>query len=131
MWGVVEQIESGLLRDMQAVELATFKIANMNRPVIAGGDDVFIEMVVASEASEQFSIVDKASDASLERIPLKQVFEPESPLADENGFVQYMDVDLAKEMIEITLHKRSYELGVKLFNSAKSMSEKALSIGKQ
>ena len=91
---------------------------------------MFIDLVAAG-GDGQFSIVNKSSAASLERIPLKSVFEPESPLADSHGFVQYMDVDLAKEMIEITLHKRSYELGVKLFNSTRSMNQKALTIGKQ
>lgn len=130
MSNVIEIIEAGLLSDMRAVELATFKISNMNRAVQGTGGEVFVDLLSASNGTG-FTLSSTPSATAVESIPLKSVYQPGSPVADPNGFVQYLDVDLAAEMIEITLHKRSYELGVKLFNTAKSMSEKALEIGRQ
>jgi hypothetical protein len=130
MWSVIEVIETGLVRDMQAVELATFKISNMNRAIDGSGGEVFVDLLSPGNGSG-FTLTNTPSASAIESVPLKNVYQPNSPVADMNGYVQYMDVDLAAEMIEITLHKRSYELGVKLFNSAKAMSEKALDIGRQ
>ena len=130
MWSVIEIIESGLLNDMRAVELATFKISHMNRAVEGTGGEVFVDLLSPGDGAG-FTLSSVPSANAVESIPLKSIYQPGSPVADRNGFVQYLDVDLAAEMIEITLHKRSYELGVKLFNSAKSMTEKALEIGRQ
>ena len=129
-WNIVGEIESALLSDMRAVELSTFKIANMNRPVTEGLDQVFIDMV-ASDGTPGLSLANQFSPTSVESMQVKRVFDPDSPAADADGYVQYMDVDLAQEMIEITMHKRSYELGVKLFNSARSMTQSALQIGRR
>ena len=129
MSDLVNQIEALLINDMRAVELAAFKIANANRPLQGVGSEVFVDRL--SGTSEQFVLTANQASDEAERVGVKRVYQPESPGADANGYVDYMDVDLAHEMIQINLHKRSYELGVRLFNSAKSMGETALNIGKE
>ena len=129
MSDLINQIEALLINDMRAVELAAFKIANANRPLQGVGAEVFVDRL--SGTSEQFVLSASQASEQAERVGVKRVYQPESPGADANGYVDYMDVDLAHEMIQINLHKRSYELGVRLFNSAKSMGETALNIGKE
>lgn len=129
MSDLVNQIEALLINDMRAVELAAFKIANANRPLQGVGSEVFVDRL--SGSTEQFVLAADQPSEQAERVSVKRVYQPESPGADDNGYVDYLDVDLAHEMIQINLHKRSYELGVRLFNSAKSMSETALNIGKE
>jgi len=126
---LINQIEALLTYDRRAVELAAFKIANANRPLSNIGSEVFLERM--ADGTDQFQLVAAAESPQAERMEVRRVYQPDSPGADADGFVPYLDVDLAHEMIQINLHKRSYELGVRLFNSAKSMSEKALSIGKE
>lgn len=130
MSDLVNQIEALLINDMRAVELATFKIANANRPLQGVGSEVFLDRLGGASA-EQFVLSSAPGSDEAERVGVKRVYQPESPGADADGYVDYMDVDLAHEMIQINLHKRSYELGIRLFNSAKSMSESAMNIGKE
>ena len=53
---------------------------------------------------------------------MKQVYNPEHPDADENGFVTLPNVDLLKETVD--------EANVTALNAMKLMAQKALDIGK-
>lgn len=62
--------------------------------------------------------------------PLKSVYNPEHPDADENGYVQMPNVDLIKETVDSMSATRSYEANITAFNAIKMMASKALDIGK-
>lgn len=61
---------------------------------------------------------------------MKQVYNPEHPDADENGFVTLPNVDLLKETVDSMSATRSYEANVTALNAMKLMAQKALDIGK-
>ncbi|MFA6730253.1 MAG: flagellar basal body rod protein FlgC [Eubacteriales bacterium] len=60
----------------------------------------------------------------------KVEYDPQNPLADENGYVKIPNIDTTEEMIEMMLASRAYEANVTAFNAVKQMAEKALEIGK-
>ncbi|KKB42353.1 flagellar basal body rod protein FlgC [Bacillus thermotolerans] len=62
--------------------------------------------------------------------PLKQIYDPSHPDANEEGYVQMPNVDPLKEMVDLMSATRSYEANVTVFNASKSMMMKALEIGK-
>lgn len=62
--------------------------------------------------------------------PFQQIFNPDHPDADENGYIQMPNVDPLKEMVDLMSATRSYEANVTAFNASKSMFMKALEIGK-
>jgi flagellar basal-body rod protein FlgC len=62
--------------------------------------------------------------------PFKQVYNPNHPDADENGYVQLPNVDILKEMVDLMSATRSYEANVTALNATKAMIAKALEIGK-
>lgn len=62
--------------------------------------------------------------------PLKQVYNPAHPDADENGFVMMPNVDILKEMVDMISATRSYEANITALNATKAMITKALEIGK-
>jgi flagellar basal-body rod protein FlgC len=62
--------------------------------------------------------------------PLKQVYNPTHPDADENGFVMMPNVDVLKEMVDMISATRSYEANVTALNASKGMITKALEIGR-
>ena len=62
--------------------------------------------------------------------PAKQVFEPDNPDADADGFVAYPDIDPVTEMADMLSASRAYEANVTTLNAAKSMALKALEIGR-
>ena len=62
--------------------------------------------------------------------PFKQVYDPEHPDANDEGYVQMPNVDPLREMVDLMSATRSYEANVTVFNASKSMLMKALEIGK-
>jgi flagellar basal-body rod protein FlgC len=62
--------------------------------------------------------------------PLKQVYNPTHPDADQNGFVYMPNVDIMKEMVDMISATRSYEANVTALNASKALVGKALEIGR-
>lgn len=62
--------------------------------------------------------------------PFKTVYDPHHPDADAEGYVQYPNVDITRELINMMSASRSYEANVTLLNATKSMAAKALEIGR-
>ncbi len=62
--------------------------------------------------------------------PFRVVYDPEHPDADENGYVQYPNVDPLREMVDLVSATRSYEANLTVLNASKGMLMKALEIGK-
>ncbi|TFB23347.1 flagellar basal body rod protein FlgC [Filobacillus milosensis] len=62
--------------------------------------------------------------------PFKQVYNPNHPDADENGYVAMPNVDPLKEMINMMSTTRAYEANVTALNASKGMLMKALEIGR-
>jgi flagellar basal-body rod protein FlgC len=62
--------------------------------------------------------------------PLRRVYDPSNPDADNDGYVNYPNVNVVAEMVDMISSSRSYEANVTAMNSIKSMATKALDIGK-
>ncbi len=62
--------------------------------------------------------------------PLRRVYDPSHPDADKEGYVSLPNVNLIEEMVNLLDAARSYEAGVAAINTAKSMAQKALEIGR-
>ncbi len=71
-------------------------------------------------------VVGVVSDPS----PPRLVFDPQHPDANEDGYVEMPNVHVVKEMVDLITATRAYEANVKALNSAKSMAQRALEIGR-
>lgn len=60
----------------------------------------------------------------------KSIYEPNHPLADNNGIVFYPEVNTATEMATLVSASRAYDANIRIFNSIKDMTAKAYEIGK-
>lgn len=58
--------------------------------------------------------------------PLRRVYSPGHPEADDNGYVVYPNVDVVTEMVDMMAATRSYEANVTAIEAAKAMIQKAL-----
>lgn len=61
--------------------------------------------------------------------PLKQVYDPKHPMADDKGYVAMPNVNVVDEMVNMLSASRSYQTNVETMNAAKSMLLKTLTIG--
>jgi flagellar basal-body rod protein FlgC len=59
----------------------------------------------------------------------QMMYDPQHPDADERGFVAMPNVNVVEEMVNLITASRSYEAGVTVMQSLKSMSQSALNIG--
>lgn len=61
--------------------------------------------------------------------PLQKRFEPNHPLADEEGYVYYPNVNVVEEMTNMISASRSFQVNVEVMNSAKQMVQRVLTLG--
>ncbi len=60
--------------------------------------------------------------------PLRMVYDPSHPDADEKGYVAMPNVNVIEEMVDMITASRAYEANVTAFNSTKAMLTKALEL---
>ncbi|MES2297814.1 MAG: flagellar basal body rod protein FlgC [Pseudomonadota bacterium] len=80
-------------------------------PVDGGGSGVRVQQVV--------------EDAS----PMKQVYDPKHPMADDKGYVTMPNVNVVDEMVNMLSASRSYQTNVETMNAAKTLLLKTLTLG--
>lgn len=72
------------------------------------------------------SVAGVVPDAS----PPRLEYDPGHPDANADGYVAYPNVNVVEEMVDMITASRAYEAGVTSLNTAVSMAERALGIGK-
>lgn len=58
------------------------------------------------------------------------VYEPQHPLADEDGYVRYPDIDMASQMTQMIMAQRGYQANAAVVDRAKETYTAALQIGR-
>ena len=61
--------------------------------------------------------------------PLDMRYEPNHPLANEEGYVMYPNVNVVEEMADMISSSRSFQMNVEVMNSAKTMMQRVLTLG--
>ncbi len=56
------------------------------------------------------------------------VYNPDHPMADENGYVKMPNVNPVEEMVDLVTTSRAFEANVTVINAAKQMAKKSLEI---
>ena len=80
-------------------------------PVEGGGIGVRVTQVVDSAA------------------PLRMMYDPTSPAANQQGYVAMPNVNVVDEMVNMISASRSYQNNAEVMNTAKSLMQKTLAIG--
>ncbi|NLU47998.1 MAG: flagellar basal body rod protein FlgC [Syntrophomonadaceae bacterium] len=62
--------------------------------------------------------------------PFRRVYDPSHPDADQQGYVNYPNVNIVEEMINMISATRAYEANAKVIEATKSMAARALEIGR-
>lgn len=61
--------------------------------------------------------------------PDRLIYQPGNPLANASGYVRMPNVDVVGEMVNSMSASRSYQANVEVFNTAKSLMLKTLTLG--
>jgi flagellar basal-body rod protein FlgC len=123
---------SGSAMSAQAQRLNTVasNLANADSATSASGEayrakQVVFEAVPVEGGATAVKVQSVIEDPS----PLKLVYDPKNPLADDKGYVSMPNVNVVDEMVNMLSASRSYQNNVEVMNSAKSMLMKTLTIG--
>ena len=134
--------KSGLLAEKLRMDIVALNISNANS-IMGNRESVYKPMTVYTAPKTDTSLlnnfdsylkyqrmlgVDIVSVESMET-RVQQVFDPDNPYADANGYTFRPDINPASEMIGMINSLRAYQANVKAISAAKSMAEEALRIG--
>ncbi|MCF6436987.1 flagellar basal body rod C-terminal domain-containing protein [Pseudoalteromonas sp. MMG022] len=123
---------SGMAIERAKLEAASLNIANANSVSSTAEGAYKVRQVSGAVNSLSFAErVALSSEQMLTQATLVQAqYKPEHALANDQGYIFTPKINLATEMLNLNSATRAYEANVKAFNAYKSMSSKALEIGK-
>ena len=101
-------------------------------PLSERGDPVFTVDPLAPEASDP--VLRQVQGVRLAAVrpdptPGQRLYEPGHPDADAQGYVEYPNVNVVTEMVNLMTTSRAYEAGITSIESIKAMARSALKIG--
>lgn len=135
---------SGLFAQKKRMEIVAQNIANADTILTDSEEPYRRKVAILSENNEKrnfSSVIEKVSlsdegngvrvsSIEADQEPFKLVYDPDHPLASEDGYVKMPNIDTTVEMLELLSATRAYEANITVLNATKSMFSKALTIGK-
>src|ERR1035437_5557935 len=86
---------------------------------------VFAATPVGNEGGQGVRVTQVVQSAA----PLRMNYEPNSPYANDQGYVAMPNVNVVEEMVNMISASRSYQSNAEMMNTAKSLLLKTLNIG--
>lgn len=123
---------SGLSAERMRMDVISSNVANVKTTRTEEGGAYRRKVATFSENyDEKLGMLGvKTVSIQEDQSPLRRLYEPDHPDADEEGYVEYPNVDLLVEMSDLIAASRAYESNIDTLNAQKNMISKALEIGK-
>lgn len=123
---------SGLSAERMRMDVISSNVANVKTTRTEDGGAYRRKVATFAENYDKKLGMLGVKTVSIEedKTPLNRVYEPTHPDADEEGYVEYPNVDLLVEMSDLISATRAYESNIDTLNAQKNMISKALEIGK-
>ncbi|MES2263442.1 MAG: flagellar basal body rod protein FlgC [Pseudomonadota bacterium] len=123
---------SAMSAQAQRLNVVASNLANADSATSASGEAYRAKQVVFEAAPSQSN--GAATGVKVQRVmedpsPLKQVYDPKHPMADDKGYVSMPNVNVVDEMVNMLSASRSYQNNVETMNAAKTLLLKTLTIG--
>jgi flagellar basal-body rod protein FlgC len=131
LFNVFNIASSSMAAQSQRLNVVASNLANADSATSSTGEPyrsrqvVFSTMQTAAKAASGVKVAGIVHDAS----PMKQVYEPNHPMADTEGYVTLPNVNVVDEMVNMMSASRSYQNSVDMMNTTKTLLQKALTIG--
>lgn len=122
---------SAMSAQAQRLNVVSSNIANADSTTSATGETYRAKQVVFSAVPVGAG---QAPGVKVDRVvedqtPLKQIYDPKHPQANEEGYVTMPNVNVIEEMVNMISATRSYQTNIETMNAAKTMLLKTLTIG--
>ena len=123
---------SGLLAHRKWLDAVSDNISNINttsRTNEAAFQERFIDVQAVDYGSGNGGV--RVAGAQFGSAEGRLVYEPGNPLADEEGYVRYPDIDLGEQMTQLLMAQRGYQASLAVVERATSTYQAALQLGKR
>jgi len=122
---------SALTAESQRLNVVASNLANADSATGPDGQPYHAKQVVFSSAlvSEQGATGVSVTGVIQDPSPMREVYDPKNPLANEKGYVTMPNVDVVQEMVNMISASRAYENNIEMMNTAKALISKTLTIG--
>jgi flagellar basal-body rod protein FlgC len=122
---------SGLYVNRKWMDAVSDNLSNLNT-VSRNDEDAFQERFIDAVAvdygtGEGGTTVRGVEFGSAEG---RMVYQPDHPLADEEGYVRYPDIDMGDQMVNLMMSQRGYQANLATVDRARESYMSALQIGK-
>jgi flagellar basal-body rod protein FlgC len=122
---------SAMNAQSQRLNTVASNLANADSATSANGEAykakqvVFAATPVGENGATGVNVAAVVEDPS----PMKQVYDPKNPLADDKGYVTMPNVNVVEEMVNMISASRSYQSNAEMMNTTKTLLLKTLSLG--
>lgn len=123
---------SGLMVNRKWMDAVSDNMSNLNT-VNPYDDAPFRERLVVAQAVDYGSGKGGTRVARVEFGGDPQgriVYEPDHPLANEEGYVRYPDIDMGDQMVQLMMAQRGYQANLAVVERATNAYQAALRLGK-
>jgi flagellar basal-body rod protein FlgC len=132
-FGAIGIASTGLTVHRKWLDAVSDNLANINT-VRSTGEAAFQAKYVVAEAATD-ATTGEGTGVRVKGIELgsaegRMVYEPNHPLADEQGYVKYPEIDMASQMTQLIMAQRGYQANAAIVDRAKESYQAALQIGR-
>jgi flagellar basal-body rod protein FlgC len=138
-FGALDISAAGLMAQRTRLNVVAENLANAEttrteaggpyrRKLVRFGAEPLAPFSQALSAAQATSV--KVLDIEESQEPLRMIHQPAHPDANAEGFVMLPNINPVLEMVDLLAATRAYEANVTAVQAAKSMSNKALEIGR-
>ncbi|MBD7915331.1 flagellar basal body rod protein FlgC [Clostridium sp. Sa3CUN1] len=123
---------SGLSAERLRMDTVTSNITNATTTRGEDGKPYVRKIAVFQENLDEAKGLNGVKSVGIidDKSPLKEVYDPTHPDANEEGYVTMPNVNLLNEMADMIAASRSYEANADTLDATKSMFTKTLELGR-
>jgi flagellar basal-body rod protein FlgC len=131
LFNIFDVAGSAMHAQSQRLNTVASNLANADSATSANGTPykakqvVFAATPVGQNGASGVNVAAVIEDPS----PMKMVYDPKNPLADDKGYVTMPNVNVVEEMVNMISASRSYQSNVEMMNTAKTLLMKTLTLG--
>ena len=122
---------SGMAAQSQRLNVVASNLANADSTTSANGQPYRAKQVVFSAVPMDGSGAQGVKVAAVveDNSPMRMVYDPKHPMANEQGYVSMPNVNVVDEMVNMISASRSYQNNVDVMKTSKTLLLKTLTIG--
>lgn len=135
MFKVFDVAGSAMSAQSLRLNVTASNMANANSVSSSEGDTyrarqpVFAAMLDQASGQQQVNVGVQVKGIVESQAPLQRQYNPNHPMANEEGYVFLPNVNMVEEMANMISASRSYQSNVEVINTAKQLMMKTLTMG--